>query len=264
MDMNKKYKVLIVEDEPLIRNYLAQKIPAASSQFVVVGKAQTGKEALETILKTAPNVIFTDIRMPEMSGLELANQVHSLYPDIVVVILTGYADFTYAQEAIRYQVFAYLLKPLNVDDLKDLLARLSIFLSKTQKEIPEEQSIPNGISPQKTFELIKEYMRLNYQRQIDLQILAKQFNYSPAYIIKLFKKYENTTPNRYLIQLRINAACQLLINETIPIAQVGERVGYHDLPYFSKLFKQHKELGPAAYRAMYSKNTAKAHEDNGK
>lgn len=250
--MNKlnKYKVLIVEDEPLILNYLAKKIPETSDSFCVVGKAQSGTDALEQIRQTAPNVIFTDIHMPEMTGLELAAQVHNLFPDIIVIILTGYADFSYAQEAIRCQVFDYLLKPLNIDDLNSLLIRLGMFLSNTQKS--QTPSVPDGISSKKTFELLKEYMRLNYSQPIDLQVLSKHFNYSPAYLIKLFKKYADTTPNRYLMQLRINAAAQLLANETIPIAQVGQLVGYHDLPYFSKLFKQYMHMSPAAYRAAYS------------
>lgn len=246
-----KYKMIIAEDEPLILSYLEKKILQISDQFVIVGKACTGKEALHLISETMPDVVMSDIRMPEMNGLELTEQLHSLYPHISVILLTGYADFSYAQQAIKYHVFDYLLKPLNPEELGATLYKLCLTLSASQKQQTQTPYATDHISAQQTFELIKEYIRLNYAKAIDLPLLSEKFNYSPAYIIKLFKKYADTTPNRYLTQLRINAACELLIHESIPVSQIGPMVGYSDIPHFSKLFKQYMDMSPAKYREKY-------------
>lgn len=248
---NQKYKMLIAEDEPLILNYLEKKIMQISDRFIIVGKAQTGKEALHLIEETAPDVVMSDIRMPEMSGLELTEQLHRLYPQISVILLTGYADFSYAQQAIKYHVFDYLLKPLNPDELATTLGKLDLALSSSQSQTAQTPYATENISAQQTFELIREYIRLNYNQPIDLQILSDKFSYSPAYIIKLFKKYADITPNRYLTQLRINAACDLLIHANTPISMIGPMVGYSDVPHFSKLFKQYKDMSPAKYREKY-------------
>lgn len=123
-------KVLVVEDEILLLNNIKKKIAAASSDFQVSGDAFNGKEALALIKKIHPDVIFTDIRMPVMDGLELAKTVYNDYPDIYIVIISGYDDFDYARTALQYRVYDYLLKPLKLDALAALLNSLGAEIRK--------------------------------------------------------------------------------------------------------------------------------------
>jgi len=117
------YKVVVVEDEPLILEYTIQKIETANPYFKVVGSAYDGRTALSVIDSTNPDILFTDIRMPIMDGLELIRETGTKYPEMRIVIFSGYNDFEYAQKAIKYGVKEYLLKPISMDHLKDILKR---------------------------------------------------------------------------------------------------------------------------------------------
>lgn len=90
---NQKIKVLVVEDEVLLLKNLAKKIRMISEQFEVTGEAYNGKEALSLIQEEKPDIVFSDIRMPIMDGLELARILHQDFPEIITVVVSGYDDF---------------------------------------------------------------------------------------------------------------------------------------------------------------------------
>jgi two-component system response regulator YesN len=118
------YEVVVVEDEQLIRDHIIEKIQLCDPCFVVVGAASNGEQALEIVQSRTVDVVFTDIRMPVMDGLALAQKVRRGFPHVQVVIISGYADFAYAQQAIRAGVEEYLVKPINMDLLAEVLAKL--------------------------------------------------------------------------------------------------------------------------------------------
>ena len=114
-------KAVVVEDEVKLGTYISSKIEIMEPLISVVGMAGDGRSALELIEKHHPQVVFTDISMPVMDGLELARRIKYSYPGMVVVIISGYSDFAYAQQAIQYGVFNYLLKPVEDEKLSDVL-----------------------------------------------------------------------------------------------------------------------------------------------
>lgn len=123
------YNILIVDDEKLMRTYLANNIPVFTDKFQVSGIAKDGREALDLLKRQHYDVVITDIQMPEINGLNLAKYIHENIPDTIVIIISGYNDFEFAQKAIRYHVTDYLLKPL-VDQnlialLEDIFQRLN-------------------------------------------------------------------------------------------------------------------------------------------
>lgn len=105
------YKVLIADDEEMIRRGIA-KLVGKDEEIEVVGLAEDGEEALELATHTVPDVLLVDINMPFLNGLQLIEKVKGVLPDVVVLIITGYDDFAYAQKALRLGVFEYVLKPL--------------------------------------------------------------------------------------------------------------------------------------------------------
>ena len=127
---------VIVEDEPKIGMYIKDKIEALDVTIRVEAVAENGKEALQIIKEKQPQVVFTDISMPVLDGLELAKIVKSTYPGILVVIISGYSDFSYAQQALRYGVFDYLLKPLEDEKLQELLFDIhkTLFYAKVKQQ----------------------------------------------------------------------------------------------------------------------------------
>lgn len=102
------YKLIIVDDEQSIRNGMANGIPWNDWGFEVIGQASDGLEALELVENERPDVVLSDIRMPRMDGVELMQRLHKDYPDVKVIILSGYSDFEYLNTAIKNSVPEYL------------------------------------------------------------------------------------------------------------------------------------------------------------
>lgn len=119
-----KISIVVAEDEQLILENIVEKIEKADKDFNVVGYAQNGDDALNIIKEKMPDILFTDIRMPVMDGLELIHQAKKIHPNIHIVILSGYDDFSYAQQAIKLGVYGYLLKPLRAESLSETLSEI--------------------------------------------------------------------------------------------------------------------------------------------
>lgn len=115
------YNILIVDDEQLMRSYLANNITAICSSYQITGIACDGIEAMDLLKHRHFDLVITDIRMPAMDGLSLCKFIYETAPDTKIVIISGYNDFEYARTAIKYQVTDYLLKPLNDNNLYDVL-----------------------------------------------------------------------------------------------------------------------------------------------
>jgi two-component system, response regulator YesN len=132
------YKLIIVDDEEEVRQGIIQKIEWDKFNFEVVGAAENGREALDLIEENIPDVVITDISMPLMDGLELAAVLRDSFPTVKTVILTGFDDFKFAQQAIKYEVADYILKPVLPKDIDDLLAKLK---SQLDNEIAQKEDI---------------------------------------------------------------------------------------------------------------------------
>jgi len=120
----KMYTVIVADDEEELRRALIRRVDWESIGFSVVGEAENGAEALELVEKYEPDLLLTDIRMPFISGIELARQVREVQPAMQIVFLSGYDDFTYAQQAIQYNIISYLLKPISAAELTEELKKI--------------------------------------------------------------------------------------------------------------------------------------------
>ncbi|WP_256758797.1 response regulator [Cohnella sp. WQ 127256] len=128
------YKLLFVDDEILVRKAISSQMNWAEYGFECIGVSEDGIEALEFVERNRPDVVLTDIDMPFMDGLELTKELSERYPLIKVIILTGYDDFEYAQQAIKMQAVDYILKPITPDDLGEVLSKLKSELDVTRGE----------------------------------------------------------------------------------------------------------------------------------
>lgn len=118
------YRIILVDDEEEVRKGIIRKIDWNHLGFEVVGDAENGAEALEKIEQLEPEVVMTDIRMPFMDGLALTERIRQKYPSMKVLIFSGFDDFEYAQQAIKLNVTEYILKPVNVEELSEILTRV--------------------------------------------------------------------------------------------------------------------------------------------
>lgn len=122
--MNEPYKILLVDDEAEVRTSIIRKIDWSAVGFQVVGDAENGVDALEKIEQLEPDVVLTDIRMPYMDGLEMAERLREIHPSIKVVLFSGFDDFEYAQKAIKLNIIEYILKPVNAEEMMEILLRI--------------------------------------------------------------------------------------------------------------------------------------------
>ena len=119
-----EYRVLLVDDEEDIRVGISRKMDWAALGFSLVGEAENGREALELAEALEPDVVLTDIKMPFMDGLELCRILTERLPAAKFVVFSGFDEFEYAKQAIRMNVFEYILKPISAAELEGVLQRL--------------------------------------------------------------------------------------------------------------------------------------------
>jgi two-component system, response regulator YesN len=132
------YKLILVDDEEDVREGLTQEIGWEQFGFEVVGTAENGKEAYELIERLVPDVIVSDIMMPFLDGLSLAKLVRENYPDIKIILLTGFDEFEYAKKAVTLQIEEYVLKPFSSQELIDAIVKVK---SQIDAEMAEKENI---------------------------------------------------------------------------------------------------------------------------
>lgn len=242
------FPVIIVEDENLIAKNIAKHIEAENSKFKVIGIYSNGEDALNAIKEQPPAVVFTDISMPVMSGLELAAEINRTMSHIKCVIITGYADFEFAKQAMHYEVKDYLLKPLDTEELHLVLKNLELSLTEISDKMHSENSNESTMSPEEIVTLVKDYVKKHYSEEIDLNSIARTLGFSSSYLTKVFNKVENTTPSKVIRSFRMGIAKQLLNDDSLTIQQIASHVGYSDPFHFSKSFKQTVGISPTQYK----------------
>lgn len=276
------YKVFLVDDEELVIKSLIASVDWEAYGFQVSGYALTGSEAFDEIQAIEPHLVFTDIRMPGISGLELIKQLKDVSSRALVIVLSGYAEFALAQKAINYGAFGYCLKPFDEFEISGFLKKASKLIKDNEKNkdadileyletgalehterlkkmllaagiIPESQeAVRNNVGTQqvrnRSFKGILEYVDEHYREELTISFLSEHFNVNANYISQLFKKETNTTFTQYVTALRMEYACRLLSETDLPINEVAEQSGYSDYFYFSRIFKRTKGTTPSSYR----------------
>lgn len=134
-------KVLIIDDEPIIREGLRKTINWKTLHCTVIGEAENGVEAIEMIDNLIPDIVITDIMMPGHSGLELTKYIKDNHPQIKIIFLTGYNDFSFAQQAIKLGAYDFVLKPTNTDELEKVLAKARDEILKCNSEIIQHEKL---------------------------------------------------------------------------------------------------------------------------
>lgn len=245
------YKLLIVDDEPRLRNGISNYFPWNETGFEVLHEADNGKQALEFIENNHVDVVLSDIRMPIMSGIDLAREIYNRGLGIKVVFLTGYKDFEYAKEAINYGVKNYVLKPTKYNELAEVFSKIKKELDKepgnkvfedTDASEPEFSGIH-----EKIISAVKDYVEENYN-DAKLEKAAERVHLSEFYLSKLFKRKTGENFSDFVISVKMKKAAQLLKEIDFKTYEVGHMVGYDSSKTFSRAFKNYFGVSPKEYR----------------
>lgn len=245
-----KIDVLIADDEIHIHNKIRKILENEFDQYQVVATVKNGLQALSYIEKHPIDLIITDIRMPEMNGIDFAERVRDKYPLTKIIFITGYEEFEYAKKAIRLNASDFLLKPINTSELSTLLNELIVEFEK-EKVLDFGITTGNQASIEDSVKLIKKFLHENYLENISISEIAEKFGFSQAYLTRIYFKIEKTTPSKYQLTLRMNAAKKYLKDPSLTIAEIAALLNYSDQFAFSKAFKKHENISPMEYRKMY-------------
>ena len=236
------YKVVIVDDEPIIVEGLSRLLPWEKYGCEVVGTAYNGNEGLEMIRKEKPDVLFSDIAMPGMDGLTMIAALKSEFPEMQISILTGYRDFDFCQRALRLGVARFLLKPSNMEELEEALRTMTERCGRQEETAQTENAsgfiVRNALS----------YMEEHYQEKLTLNKVADQIYVSQWHLSKLLNKQEGKNFSEILNQIRINKAKELLKDPALRIADIAEMVGFVEVAHFSRVFKKVAGVSANEYR----------------
>lgn len=243
-------KVLIVEDENLIRKKLLHFIDYDALGMVVVADGSNGVEGVDLIKKYQPDIVIADINMPEKDGLDMIKE--TLDYDYIAIIISGYDYFSYAQRALKYGVTDYLLKPISLDDLKEALINAREIIYKKRNVISQKTDLENAvdislnplIKDSTVLEMI-DYIKNNYEEKISISDLSKDLAYSESMLNRKFKKEVHITFNEYLNRYRINKAIDLLKNSDYNITEIAYMCGYSSAKYFARVFKKYLGMSPS-------------------
>lgn len=248
------FKILLVEDEEIIRRGIKSLVSQVSEHFTVVKEAENGREALDYLGGDLPDAVITDIRMREMNGLVFIQKMKDIYPHMPVLIISGYGDFEYAQQAIRYGVADYLLKPIDRKAFVTALDRVYAQLAGRQasplrQEPAEKNSETLKISDERRWvRKIKEYIQARPEEDLSLNTLSDFVHLNPAYLSRLFKQETGTNLSDYITEARMDRAKQLLLQTELKIYDIARLSGYQSPKHFMLVFKQQFGVSPTTYR----------------
>lgn len=259
--------ILIAEDEPYPRDVLVHYIPWEKLGVTQILEADNGQTALETALTHRPDIILTDIRMPRLSGMDMARQVRATNQDCRFIFLSAYDDQEYLKSAIAVRAISYVEKPINLLEIAMAVEKAvaeiqaqrelrqfqqreaALHSSGSQMGVPVTDTSDNARYVRKAIDLImKNYM----DEKLTIAQLASQLYLSSNYLSLLFKKETGKTINQFITQVRIAHAKELLTDGSLSLTAVAKRTGYHDANYFSKVFKRETGLSPKAFRENLS------------
>lgn len=365
MGADKLYKILAVDDREIFLIELKRlKVWGEKSQFIIEDTASNGREAIELLYKNSYDLVLTDIRMPVVDGLQLLREIQKYKLCPCVVILSEYSEFNYAREGIVLGAFDYIVKPVNEENIIELLKRTKIFLDSVKNDknkilsdidnltkvnfewvysTADEKRIINNLVNKEEYaielfkstakniykvldrniikadiitkkmyhnsiagvydkfswlnsyigieffeaidfidkedssdsiefycgkieylleflkkfclessdELIKnicEYILKNHDSDIKLKVIAEKFYINNTYLSNSFATKTGVRFNDYVTMVKMGRARYLFANTMLKTYEIGYQLGYHDINYFSKLFKKYYGENPSEYR----------------
>lgn len=239
------YKLIIVDDEKNIRDGLALCYPWKELGFEVVASLPDGKSALEYIDRYCVDVVLSDIRMPHMDGLAFAKTLYQEHSSIMIVLLSGFAEFEYAQKALRYGVKEYILKPVKYDDILRIFGNIYEELD-IQRGIKKPEEPFSGYYDQIVSQAIS-YLNEHYSKA-SLEEAASIVSLSPNYLSKIFKRKTGINFSEYLLKIKMEKASELLRDITRKTYEIAAEVGYDNPKNFTRAFKQYSGKTPREFR----------------
>ena len=244
------YSVLIIDDEPMICMGIQEMVDWKSHGFSKMDMRFTYQEGLKAALSGNYTLVLCDVRLQDSSGLNIIRQMKELGVSSTVVIISAYAEFSYAQTALELGVFQYLLKPFPKEALEACLNRFTQSLPKNAANV-ENQELSERLDRRRSnrIDRIVEYIHDNSSDpSLSLSRVASAFYMNASYLGQRFHQQTGIKFTDYLNLYRIVKACDLLLNSHYLTYEISEIVGFGNINYFHRVFKKITGVGTEEFR----------------
>lgn len=252
------YRVLLVEDDTALRFIYKKMKTWSECGFDIAAEAGNGKEALDILEKEDFDLIFTDIRMPFVDGIELLRTLSQSGNTIPVIFASSYDEFEYARQGLVLGAFDYLLKPVNAKKLEKVLYRAKDRIEEIYQGHQVEPAIAVvldtlHIANDKNLFVsqVVSYCSRHSDGIIFSDEVAEEFGYSKDYFGKLFKQHFDVTFHEFNLKIKIEHAKELLRTGNYKTYEISDILCFSSVDYFTKIFKKSTGMTPSEYKTHF-------------
>jgi len=240
------YRAFFVDDEPLVLESFMSSPIFLECGYINEGYSVNSVEAVEKIIRINPDIVFTDLKMPGLNGVEMMNELKRKGYCGEFVIISAYGEFEESRRFFKMSGFDYLIKPVAEQELQNMLLKLSEKLS----EKPGNKKENNSSEKTQSHELneITIYLTGNLSEKHTLEALAEKFGLKPNYICRLFSRHLDTTFSVYIKNIRMEEASVLLKTTRKTVKEISMLCGYPDYFYFCRVFRDTYKCTPTELR----------------
>ncbi len=249
------YRVAIVDDEEIFLDFMEQAIDWAAHGCLITGRFTDGESALRYILDEKPDIVFIDISMQKISGLEVCRLAKEQGSEAVLVVMTAHDEFSFAYQALKLRLQDYLLKPFSRAELESVLKNAIATVERRAEgaEPAERQAVAKDYEGkgERLIESIESYIAGHYRESgFTINRMAEELRFENSYLRRVYKRRTGKTIAQRLDELRMEKAKELLAGSDMLNRDIAAAVGYSDQDYFSKRFKQLNGETPSAVGAL--------------
>lgn len=253
------YHAIVVDDEKWVVKSLIATI-RNQEYFQIVAELYDGLSGLEYIRAHHPDLAFVDVRLPGMGGLDILQAAHAEGLNTLFIMISGHAEFAYAQKAMFHNAIGYCLKPFSPSELMDSMQKAYLLLNQRQALTSQSKETDTALeadgqfrpkhltSGHKSVQMMIDYTEAHYQQDISIQNLADHCSINANYASQIFRQEMGITFISYLTSLRMDHAAWLLTHTSQTVFTIAAQVGYSDYFYFAKVFKKAMGCTPTAFR----------------
>lgn len=240
-------RVYALDDDAMILRQITNDVPWLEFGAEIIGSNVNPRAALEEIEALAPDVVFCDLKMPGIDGLELMRRAKEAGAGAEWVMLSAFGSFEDSRTFFLQGGLDYILKPLNIEEIQLVMQKLTCKRAGGQPPAPPGPSryAPVGVEP---FDEMIAYIQENYTEKFTLEKMSHQFHLSAGYICNLFAKHYATTFISFVTDVRMHRAAALVREGVMPLKEVALACGYASYFYFCKQFKAYYGCAPSIWR----------------
>lgn len=238
-------KCILVDDDRWALVDIRASFPLEEYDFKIAAECLNAEDALEAIFHWKPELVITDVCMEAANGIDLIRICRQNRMDAQFIIVSGYDQFSFAQEAMNNGALYYLLKPISDSEARLALKRV-VSVLETHADAP--------IDGTDSFQQALAYIQLHYSEQISLEEIAQRFGFNKTYFSELFAKKTGMGFAYYKNALRVQAAKKLMLS-SMNVGEAGLQTGFSNVHYFSRVFKRITGESPNEWRNRYATNS---------